>query len=96
MKTIFSDHVRSKKLIIAAAISAFTAGLVSSSHHWYGAIVYDTTWRLEVSYWIPVLVLIIITLLYIYWKCVGNIVGKIALWIFSFRRSFFPNRIHAL
>jgi len=43
---------RTKALIVAAAISALVAGLVSGGHHWYGAVAYDTPWRLQVSYWI--------------------------------------------
>ena len=78
------DSVQSKKLIFKAVISACIAGLVSSGHHWYGAIVYDTPWRAGVSYWILGVVLIIYSLLYIYWKFSDKIAGKVALWIFFF------------
>ena len=56
-----------------AAVSVSVAGLVSSVHHGYGAIVYDTPWRLLVSLWIPVFVLLALLMLYLYWKHADNV-----------------------
>lgn len=84
-----SDPVHSKKLIALAVISGIIAGLISSIHHWYGAIAYDTPWRAGVSYWIIGLVFIVYSLLYVYWNNIDNIVGKIAIWIFLFSAVIF-------
>lgn len=64
-----------------AAIGAIAAGLVSSGHHWYGAIAYDTPWRLLVSLWIPAFVVLVLSALYLQWKFAANTVGTIAIWI---------------
>lgn len=77
----FSSPARTKRLIIAAAISAMVAGLVSGGHHWYGAVAYDTPWRLQVSYWIAIAPLVVVGLLYVYWRFADNFVGKAALWL---------------
>jgi hypothetical protein len=55
--------------------------LVSSVHHWYGAIAYDTPWRLLVSLWIPAFVLLVLSALYLHWKYVDIGIGKIAVWV---------------
>lgn len=55
-----------------------------AAHHWYGATAYDAQWRASVVYWIAGSVLVMYSLLYIYWKNVCNITGKIALYIFLF------------
>ena len=78
----FANRPHSKKLIVLAIISGLIAGLISSAHHWYGAIAYNTSWRANVTYWIAGSVLIVYSLLYVYWKNVDNIAGKIALWLF--------------
>lgn len=52
------------------------------AHHWYGAIAYDTPWRLVVSLWIPGFVLIVLASLYLYWRRVGTKVGSVAFWVF--------------
>ena len=80
MKLEFLNH--SRKLIFAAVISAFIAGIVSSGHHWYGAIVYETPWRVEVSYWILGIMLIIYSSLFFCWKFSDRKAGKFALWVF--------------
>ena len=85
----FSDQNHSKRLIISAAVSALAAGLISSGHHLYGAIAYDTMWRAGVSYWILGIVVLLCSLLYIYWRFNHTLMGKIALWIFSFWAVFF-------
>ena len=87
MKSLDSDHT--KKLIILAVISGILAGLISSIHHWYGAVEYNTPWRISVSYWIMGLTLIVYLLLYVYWKNLGNIVGKFAIWLFLFSAVIF-------
>ena len=53
------DYSKSKKLVVAAAISGIVAGVISSVHHWYGAIAYDTPWRTSVAYWIIGIVFIV-------------------------------------
>ena len=80
----FADPVQSRKLIILAIISGIIAGLVSSVHHWYGAIAYNTPWQTGVAYWIAGSVLIVYSLLYVYWKNADNTAGKVAMWIFLF------------
>ena len=79
----------SKKLIIAAVVSGIIAGLISSVHHWYGAIAYDTPWRAGVTYWIAGSVLVVYSLLFLYWKTATNIVGKISIWLFMFSAVIF-------
>jgi len=78
----FADPVHLKKLIIVAVISGLIAGLISSIHHWYGAIIYNTPWRAGVTYWIAGSVVIVYSLLYVYWKNLGNVVGTISIWFF--------------
>lgn len=85
----FANPAHSIKLIVLAIISGFVAGLISSAHHWYGAIEYDTPWRASVTYWIAGSVLIVYSLLYVYWRNVDNIAGKISLWLFLFSAVIF-------
>lgn len=84
-----SDPDHSKKLIILSVISGIIAGLVSSVHHWYGAIEYSTPWRISVSYWIMGSTLLVYSLLYVYWKNLGNILGKFTIWLFLFSAVIF-------
>ena len=72
---------RTRQLVIAAALSAMVAGLVSGGHHWYGAVAYDTPWRLQVSYWIAAAPLLVVGLLYVYWRFADKFVSKVALWL---------------
>jgi hypothetical protein len=74
-----------------AVISGLMSGLVSSIHHWYGAIAYNTPWRVSVSYWILGFVLIIYILPCVYWKYAGSIIGKITIWIFLLCAVFFQS-----
>ena len=83
------EYSKYKKLIILAVISGVVAGIISSIHHWYGAIVYDTPWRAGVAYWIISIVLVVYFLLYIYWKNLDSIVGKICVWLFLFSAVIF-------
>ena len=85
----FTDPAQARKLINLAVISGVIAGLVSSIHHWYGAMAYDTPWRVAVVYWIAGSVLVVYSLLFVYWKNVDNIVGKLAMWIFLFSAVIF-------
>lgn len=92
----FIGSARSRNVIIMAAIGTTVAGLVSSGHHIYGALVYDTPWRLVVSLWIPAFVLLVLSMLYLYWTNADQIIGKVALWIvflggavFQFGFTFF-------
>ena len=71
-----------KKNIAAAVISGVIACLVTCVHHWYGAMAYDTPWRTEVVYWITFITMIVYSLLYVYWKHIHSLIGKIALWLF--------------
>ena len=75
---------RSKNLIVRAAISVSLAGLVSGVHHWYGALVYETPWRLVVSLWIPAFVLLVLAMLYVHWTYADKFTGKIAVWAVFF------------
>lgn len=77
----FSSAAQTKRLIVAASISAVVAGLVSGGHHWYGAVAYDTLWRLQVSFWIAAAPLVVVGLLYIYWKFADKLAGKIGVWL---------------
>jgi len=83
------DKSKSKKTIIAAVISGVIAGFISSVHHWYGAIAYDTPWRAGVTYWIAGSVLVVYSLLFVYWKNLDNVVGKISIWLFLFSAVIF-------
>lgn len=85
----FTNPIHSKKLMMFAVATGLIAGLVSSIHHWYGAIAYDTPWRAAVSYWIMGIVIIVYSLLFVYWKNVDNIVGKITIWAFLFSAVIF-------
>ena len=80
----FANPSRSKRSIAIAAIGVSIAGLVSSGHHWYGAVAYDTPWRFSVSLWIPAFVLLILSMLYLHWKYVDSIRGIVAVWIVFF------------
>ena len=76
------DYSKSRKLIIAAVISGSVAGIISSLHHWYGAITYDTPWRIDVACWIMGIVLVVYSLLYVYWRNPDHVTGKICIWLF--------------
>ena len=80
---------RTKRLIVAAAISAMVAGLISGVHHWYGAVAYDTPWRLQVSCWIAIAPLFVVGLLYVYWRFIDNLAGRVALWLVFFSAVIF-------
>lgn len=86
-----SDPAYSKKLIITAVISGIIAGSVSTIHHWYGAVEYNTPWRLSVSYWIMGSILLVYSLLYVYWKNIENMIGKFAIWLFLFIAVIFQS-----
>lgn len=79
--TLFDDS-KFRKLVVAAMISGIVAGMISSIHHWYGAIAYDTPWRAGVAYWIMGIVIVVYSLLYVYRKNQDNIVGQISIWLF--------------
>jgi len=68
--------------MMLAVATGVLSGLISSVHHWYGAIVYDSPWRAGVSYWIMGFVIIFYSLLFSYWKNLNNIIGKISIWTF--------------
>jgi len=85
----FENPTLSKKLITLAIFSGVIAGLISSIHHWYGAIEYNTPWRAGVTYWIAGSVLIVYSLLFVYLKNLNNIVGKISIWAFLFSAVIF-------
>jgi hypothetical protein len=80
----YADPARTKRIIIVATAFGLLAGLISSLHHWYGAVVYETPWRSGVSYWIGGSVLIVYSLLYLYWKNSDDMIGRVSLWIFFF------------
>ncbi|MBT8148170.1 MAG: hypothetical protein KJN90_15025, partial [Gammaproteobacteria bacterium] len=63
------------------AICISFAGLVSSGHHIYGAIIYETPWRIGVSLWIPGIACLILSMLYLLWKYPGTLVADLAAWI---------------
>lgn len=85
----FAEPAHSKKLILFSVISGLIAGIISAFHHWYGAVVYHTPWRIGVSYWILGTVLVVYSLLYVYWKNSDNITGRISLWLFFFSAVVF-------
>lgn len=60
----FSSAARTKRQIVAASSRAMVAGLISGGHHWYGAVAFDTPWRLQVSFWIAAAPLFVVGLLY--------------------------------
>jgi len=65
------------------------AGAVSSGHHVLGGFLYDTPWRLTVSFWIPALVLLIVSALFVYWRYKDQVVGQVAVWIVFFGGAVF-------
>ena len=83
------EYSKSKKLIVFAVVGGIIAGIISSVHHWYGAIVYETPWRAGVAYWIMGSVLVVYSLLFIYWKNLDNVVGRISIWLFFFSAVVF-------
>ena len=74
---------------LSAVISGIATGVISSLHHWYGAIAYETPWRAGVAYWIMAFVIIVYSLLYVYSKNRGNVIGKLAIWLFLFSAVIF-------
>jgi hypothetical protein len=79
---MLKDRNQARKKVARAAVGTAVAGLVSTTHHWYGAYVYDTPWRAVVSLWIPCFVLLVVVALYIYWTKPGSKAGSIAFWVF--------------
>jgi hypothetical protein len=67
-----------------ASVGVVVAGMVSSGHHWYGAIVYDTPWRLVVSLWIPAFVVVVVSALYLYYENADQVIGNVSLWVVLF------------
>lgn len=67
--------------ILVAGIALVLAGVASSGHHVYGALLYDTPWRLIVSLWIPGFVLLVGLALFIYSRYMGQMVGQAAIWV---------------
>jgi len=80
----FTSPDHSKKLIVLAMGSGLIAGIISSARHWYGTMVYASPWRASVSYWIMSSVLIVYSLLFIYWKNKESLQEKNCLMAFSF------------
>lgn len=54
-----------RRAVAKAATSVLIAGVISSGHHVYGALLYDTPWRLVVSLWIPAFVMLVLSSLLI-------------------------------
>ena len=65
---------------LRAATSLTAAGLISSAHHVYGAIAYETPWRMVVSLWIPAFVLVVLVALFLHWKHGASGIGAVARW----------------
>ena len=84
-----SGRAQSRSAISNAAISAIVAGLISSGHHVYGALVYETPWRLVVSLWIPAFVLLILFMLFLLRKYEHRAAATIAAWIVLFGGAIF-------
>ncbi|MFZ9052835.1 MAG: hypothetical protein ACO22K_07435 [Woeseiaceae bacterium] len=79
-----SNRAKSGNAVANAAISVTVAGLISSAHHVYGAVEYETPWRLVVSLWIPAFVLLVLSALYLLWKYEGRVPGNIGRWVVFF------------
>jgi hypothetical protein len=47
----------------------------------YGAFAYGTPWRLVVSLWIPAFALLILIMLYLYYRVPHKPVGRFAVWM---------------
>lgn len=82
-------HDKSNNAILNAAISVVVAGSISSGHHVYGALVYETPWRIAVSLWIPGFVLLVLSMLYLLWQYADRTAGTIAAWIILFGAVIF-------
>jgi hypothetical protein len=76
-----SGNEQPKSVVFRSALSVTVAGVISSGHHVYGALVYGTPWRLVVSLWIPAFVLLILCALYMVWRFKAQRVATIAVWI---------------
>ncbi|MBT8081904.1 MAG: hypothetical protein KJP08_09530 [Gammaproteobacteria bacterium] len=79
-----SGHAQSRRTFVTAAVSVSVAGLISSGHHVYGALAYETPWRLAVSLWIPAFVLFVLSMLFLLWKYANRPVANIAAWFVLF------------
>lgn len=75
MQTAASNSVR------LAVIGLVLSGVASSGHHVFGALLYDTPWRLVVSLWIPGFVLLVGAALFIYSRQTGGLVERVAIWV---------------
>lgn len=75
------DRGRPRSSIFRAAIGVTIAGVISSTHHIYGAFVYETPWRMIVSIWIPAFVMLILAVLFLLRRSADRTVTTIAAWI---------------
>lgn len=75
-----NDHPTQARAITMAAVSSSVAGLISSGHHVYGALIYDTPWRIVVSLWIPGFVVLLLAALYAVRKHPGGLIGRASFW----------------
>lgn len=84
-----SHHPQSKQILFNAATSVTLAGLISSGHHVYGALAYETPWRLVVSLWIPGFVILVLSMLFLLWRYADRPAATIAVWIVLFGGMIF-------
>lgn len=69
-----------RRAVAKAAVSVLIAGVISSGHHVYGALLYDTPWRLVVSLWIPAFVMLVLSSLLLLWKYADRAVATVSAW----------------
>ena len=76
-----SGHALLRRAVVKAATSVTVAGIISSGHHVYGALLYETPWRLVVSLWIPAFVVLVLSSLFLFWKHADRAVAIISAWV---------------
>ena len=67
-------------LYLRAAVSALAVLVLTSLHHVYGAVVYDTPWRAHILYAAVPAGAAIALALYAGWSRAGSRIGRVAAW----------------
>jgi hypothetical protein len=77
-------------LYLRAGAAALAVLVLTSVHHVYGAIIYDTPWRAHIVYIAAPVGLIIAVLFYLGWSGRGTSAARIATWIGALATLAFP------
>jgi hypothetical protein len=76
-------------LLKAGASSIFVL-LLTSVHHLYGALIYDTPWRMHVVYFSIPAAILIASFLFLAWRHRGKTLGRTAAWLGVVLALVFP------